>query len=335
MKNIVAIDMGSDKTVIYQLGSGIVLAEPSVVAISPDRRRVKAVGTEAKRMVGKTVNSIEVVYPIKNGHIDDEKTATVMLENFLNKITLKKLSFRPEVLMSVPCGIENKELKKYEKVLKNVGVYDYKFVESPLLTALGIDAPVNDFNPCLIIDIGGGTSNVAAVTMDGVVAGVCADMGGKNIDALIIDFIKRSYGLTIGVQTAEKLKIQIGSLIENDNNRAIVSGLDVSTGRSRSVSISTEDLSVPISSIVDTVIDVAEMLIGKLPAEVVSEIRKTGVYLSGGTTQILGLDTYVRDRLAIKVNTSEEPEYSVAKGGGILADDKNALKRLKLNVNRK
>ena len=188
--NAIAIDMGSVNTVIYQLGSGVVLSEPSVVALSVNgKSSIRAVGSEAKKLIGKTAETTKIVFPIVEGEIADVKNATAMTENFLNKITLRKLSLRPKALVSVPCGIENDEIKKYAKVLSGAGVYNADFVESPILTALGLGIPVSESTPCFIVDVGGGTTNIAAVSLDGVIAGVNVNMGGRNVDAMIINRI--------------------------------------------------------------------------------------------------------------------------------------------------
>lgn len=329
--NAIAIDMGSVNTVIYQLGSGVVLSEPSVVALSVNgKSSIRAVGSEAKKLIGKTAETTKIVFPIVEGEIADVKNATAMTENFLNKITLRKLSLRPKALVSVPCGIENDEIKKYAKVLSGAGVYNADFVESPILTALGLGIPVSESTPCFIIDVGGGTTNIAAVSLDGVIAGVNVNMGGRNVDAMIINRIADLFGLRIGMLTAEKIKTQIASLIEGDATRTVINGRDIESGKPRSVSVSASDVLLPVAAFFDKIFEIASMVMAKLPAEVSAEIRRSGVYFSGGVSRLPGLDGYFREHMAIRANVFEDPEMTAAIGGGILLGNEKLLKKLRI-----
>lgn len=329
--NAIAIDMGSVNTVIYQLGSGVVLSEPSVVALSVNgKSSIRAVGSEAKKLIGKTAETTKIVFPIVEGEIADIKNATAMTENFLNKITLRKLSLRPKALVSVPCGIENDEIKKYAKVLSGAGVYNADFVESPILTALGLGIPVSESTPCFIIDVGGGTTNIAAVSLDGVIAGVNVNMGGRNVDAMIINRIADLFGLRIGMLTAEKIKTQIASLIEGDATRTVINGRDIESGKPRSVSVSASDVLLPVAAFFDKIFEITSMVMAKLPAEVSAEIRRSGVYFAGGVSRLPGLDGYFREHMAIRANVFEDPEMTAAIGGGILLGNEKLLKKLRI-----
>lgn len=329
--NAIAIDMGSVNTVIYQLGSGVVLSEPSVVALSVNgKSSIRAVGSEAKKLIGKTAETTKIVFPIVEGEIADIKNATAMTENFLNKITLRKLSLRPKALVSVPCGIENDEIKKYAKVLSGAGVYNADFVESPILTALGLGIPVSESTPCFIIDVGGGTTNIAAVSLDGVIAGVNVNMGGRNVDAMIINRIADLFGLRIGMLTAERIKTQIASLIEGDATRTVINGRDIESGKPRSVSVSASDVLLPVAAFFDKIFEIASMVMAKLPAEVSAEIRRSGVYFSGGVSRLPGLDGYFREHMAIRANVFEDPEMTAAIGGGILLGNEKLLKKVRI-----
>lgn len=329
--NAIAIDMGSVNTVIYQLGSGVVLSEPSVVALSVNgKSSIRAVGSEAKKLIGKTAETTKIVFPIVEGEIADVKNATAMTENFLNKITLRKLSLRPKALVSVPCGIENDEIKKYAKVLSGAGVYNADFVESPILTALGLGIPVSESTPCFIIDVGGGTTNIAAVSLDGVIAGVNVNMGGRNVDAMIINRIADLFGLRIGMLTAEKIKTQIASLIEGDATRTVINGRDIESGKPRSVSVSASDVLLPVAAFFDKIFEIASMVMAKLPAEVSAEIRRSGVYFSGGVSRLPGLDGYFRENMAIRANVFEDPEMTAAIGGGMLLGNEKLLKKVRI-----
>ncbi len=329
--NIIAVDMGSVNTAIYQLGANVVLFEPSVVLIDEQqKKKVKAVGSEAKRLIGKTAGKTSTVFPINEGLIVNEKIAAMMLENFLNKITLKKLSLRPQVLLSVPCGLDNDEIKKYLRVFAAAGVYSIDLVESPILTALGLGVPLSESNPCFLVDIGGTSANIAAVSLDGVIAGVNVNMGGRNIDAMIMKHIEEFFNLKIGTLTAESLKIQVASLYENDGARTVISGRDVTSGKPRSVSVCSQDILFPVKIFFDKLFEVIELVLAKLPAEVSAEIRRSGVFFAGGTSRIPGLDDYFKEHMAIKANISDDPEIATVVGGGMVAGNSALLKRIKI-----
>lgn len=326
------IDLGSSNTKIYQIGAGVVLDEPSVIAMSEDgRRKIKSVGNEAKKLIGKTVSGTSIFAPVFEGHIDDEISASLMLESFLNKVTLKKLGKRPSVLFAVPCGTENADIKKYEKVLNECDVYGIHFVESPVLTALGMGVPLSDANPCFVIDIGGGTTKMAAVSLGGVISGISVNLGGRNIDKMLIDFIEKEFGLRIGLLTAENLKIQIGSLIKDDLTTVRVHGRDVVSGQPRATTINASEILPPIKTFFDKIFQLAGMVMAKLPAEISAEIRRDGVYFAGGTSKIVGLADYFYFNMSIRANVCEEPSLVTAMGGGIVAGSEKLLSRLRIN----
>ncbi len=331
-KPSLSIDMGSSNTNIYQLGAGVVLSEPSVVAISEGGgRKVKAIGVEAKKMIGKTVDGTVVLSPIFEARVEDERAATAMLENFLNKVTIRRLGARPDVLFAVPCGAENSAIKKYERVLNECDVFNVHFVESPVLTALGAGVPLTDSNPCFVIDIGGGTTTIAAVSLGGTISGINVNMGGKSIDKMLIARIEEEFGLKIGALTAEKLKIQVGSLLEKDNTTTVVNGRDVESGKPRAVSISSKDVYPVVELFFNKIFQLAGMVMAKLPAEVSADIRRFGVYFAGGGSRIVGLDDYFRYSMGIRANIAEEPELATVIGGGIVAGNSSLLTRLRLN----
>lgn len=331
-KPSLAIDLGSSNTNIYQLGAGVVLSEPSVVAAeNGGNGRIKAVGDDAKKLIGKTADGTVVISPIFEARVENSRAASAMLDRFLNKVTIKKLGMRPDVLFSVPCGAENSAIKKYEQVCNDCGVYNVHFVESPVLTALGAGVPLSEANPCFLIDAGGGTTTIAAVSLSGTISGFSVNMGGKSIDKMIISHIENEFGLKIGALTAERLKIQVGSLISRDETAAIVDGRDIQSGKPRAVSVTARDIFPVMSMFFDKVFQLAGMLMAKLPAEMCADIRKSGVYFAGGSSRVPGLDEYFNANMGMRANVAEEPELAAAIGGGIVAGDQKLLARLRLN----
>ncbi len=331
-KPALSIDLGSSNTNIYQPGAGVVLSEPSVVAISDGGDgKIKAVGDGAKKMIGKTADGTVVISPVFEARIENSRAATAMLDCFLNKVTIKKLGMRPDVLFSVPCGAENSAIKKYEQVCNDCGVFNVHFVESPVLTALGAGVPLSETNPCFLIDAGGGTTTVAAVSLGGTISGFSVNMGGKSIDKMVIAHIENEFGLKIGALTAERLKIQIGSLIERDETAAVVDGRDMQSGKPRAVSVTARDIYPVMSVFFDKVFQLAGMLMAKLPAEMCADIRKSGVYFAGGSSRVAGLDEYFNLKMGMRANVAKEPELAAAIGGGVVASDPKLLAKLRLN----
>ena len=330
--NSVCIDMGSSKTTIYRKDVGIVLREPSVVTLSRDEKRaIKEVGANAKKLVGRVSDNSEIVKPVFESLVEDEFSASGMIDVFLNKITLHKLSARPSVLMNVPCGIDSTGLRRFERVLKDADVTDYNLVESPILTALGLGIPLTS-SPSFIIDIGGGTTEIAAVSSDGIICGISVNMGGISIDRMLKYYIEEAFSLKIGDLTAEKVKLTIGSLLGDDELTMIVDGSDLYSGRPRAESMMGKDVLKPISAFFDKIFQIAGMVMAKLPAEVAADVRRSGVYISGGVSKMVGLEDYFYEKMGMRANIAENGEYTVALGGGILLSDDGMLERYKINI---
>ena len=326
MKNIIALDLGSSNTVIYQAGTGIVLYEPSVIALDRNKHGVKEVGVEAKKLIGRSSDSTEVVTPVFESDVGDHQALVLMLERFLNKITVRRLSARPKVVMNVPCGSDATTIRRFEKVLDACDVTDYAFVESLILTAYGLGLNMS-IAPNFIVDIGGGTTEIGAVSGDGILCGVSVNMGGMSLDSMIQSFMESSFGLKIGRLTAEKVKLTVASLLEGDNVQMIVNGSDGATGRPRAVSITSRDLMPPVKVFYDKVFEIVQMVMAKLSAEVAADIRRAGVYFSGGGSKLVGVEDYFRKKLGMRANIFDCAEVAVCQGGGVLAMDKKLLDR--------
>ena len=330
MKNTVAIDLGSSKTAIYKAGEDIVLYEPTVIALERgEKRRVKEVGVDAKRLIGRASDSTEVISPVFEGEVNNSEALTGLLEQFLNRITLRKLSARPRVILNVPCGADLTTIRKYESVLNACDVTDYSFVESLVLTNLGLDLQMS-MTPNFIVDIGGGITEIGAVSADGVICGVSVNMGGLSVDTMLQTYIEEAFGLKIGKLTAEKVKLTIGSLLNMDNLSMVVNGGDVASGRPRAISISSQDIYQPIKVFYDKVFEIVQMVMAKLPAEVLADIRRSGVNFSGGGSKIVGLEDYFRNQMGMRANIFDKAEVAVSLGGGKLAFDKKLLEKFEI-----
>ena len=327
-----AIDFDSAYTNVYKLGSGLVLSEPTVAAVEESEKgEIKAIGQEAYRLIGKTSKNTKIVFPVFEGEIVNERVAAGILGGFIGKVKPEKFTAF-SVLFSVPCGTTSEMTAKYKSVAKACGARKCAFVESPILAALGQRIPLSDATPCFVIDMAGGSTNIAAVTLDGVIAGISVNFGGNKISADVIDYVAESYGLQIGLQTAEKLKKEIGSLEKNDGLTVVVNGRDIEKGTPRSVSVKAMDLVKTVSAYYDKIAELAMELLKKLPPEVSAEIRHEGIYVSGGASSVYGLEKYYSDKFGMKVNVAENGTMSVALGGGIAIGNDELLKKITLKT---
>ncbi len=323
-----AIDFGTSVTKIFKLGSGIVLAEATCVTVTKDSGEVRAFGNEAKRLLGKTAEQTDVCFPVYEGEIVSEKLAGALLAYFLKKVTGGKTSV--DALFSVPCGCSVASREKIYRAAKAAGIARVSFAEVPFLSALGQDVPLSDSNPVFAIDIGAGVSSVAAFSLDGIIAGLSMNVGGNNMDIHIIDHIAENFNLKIGSLTSEKLKNTVGSLVEDDNQSTIINGRDIQTGRPRSVTVSSSDIVFPIRVYVDKIVEYADLVLKKLPAEVSAAMCKNGLYLSGGVCGIAGLPEYVAEKMQMEAHISSDPQMSVVLGGGRAVGNAALLRRIRM-----
>ena len=324
-----AIDLDSAYTNIYMIGGGLVLSEPTVAAVSQDEKsEIKAIGNDAKKMIGKTAKNTKIVFPVFEGEIINEKVSAGLLNSFMKKIGIKNKLSGIKAVFSVPCGVTGEMLEKYRQVAKKSGITKAYFAEAPTLSALGQRIPLNDSTPCFVIDMAGGTTNIAAVTLDGIIAGISVNFGGNKISTDIIDFVANKYGLQIGLLTAERLKKEIGSLASNDSLATVVNGRDLKTGTPRAISLRAMDIIEPISIYYDKIAELSISVLKKLPPEVSAEIRHSGVYVSGLGSTIYGLDDYYCNKFGMKVNVSDNALMSVALGGGIAMGNNELLKKI-------
>ena len=312
-----AIDLGSSVTKIFRIGSGVVLAEPSCVAVASGTANIKAIGEEAKLLIGKTAEYTTIVFPVFEADIVDEGMAAVMLGYFLNKVGVTpKLARRAEAVFAVPCGAQDALLEKYYRLGEACHIGTVHFVEVPFLSALGQNMMLSETNPVFVVDIGGGNTNIAAFSLDGIIVGIGLNIGGGNIDSHIIDHIAASFNLKIGLQTSEKLKCTVGSLYANDNESMVVNGRDITTGRPRAVAVSSSDIYPCVKAFADKVIQYMLLVVAKLPAEVSASVYRNGIFLSGGTARMIGLDDYISRAMQMDVNLADEPQMAVILGGG-------------------
>lgn len=327
-----SIDFDSVYTNIYMTGNGLVLSEPTVAAVDDVvKGEVKAIGAEAYKLVGKTGTGTKMVFPVFESEVVNVKVATAVLSGFLGKLGVGRFS-GVTALFSVPCGTTADMIEKLNRVAKNSGISKTYFAESPLLSALGQRIPINDSDPCFVIDMCGGSTSIAALSLDGIIAGVSVNFGGNKINTDIIDYIAETYGVQIGLQTAERLKKEVGSLEEGDKLSTAVNGRDLKDGTPRAFSVRAADILEPIKKYYDKVAEISLNVLKKLPPEASSEIKRAGIYVSGAPSAIYGLKRYYEQAFGMKVNIAEDGLYADAIGGGIALANPKLLKKIALST---
>ena len=325
-----AVDIGSSKTAIYQVGGGVILSEPSIVAVSSaGRKTLVTVGKEAKKLLGKSASGTSVIFPVSEGEIARANYAENMLKEFFRRIELSAFT-GAEVLAVIPCGLESKKIQRFRDLFFASGVSNVKFIENPIAVAVGMNAPVTESDPCFIIDMGGEITNIAAASLDGVIAGISVNIGGVNIDNMLIDRVEETYGLRIGAQTAERLKCDIGSLLPDDTTSTVINGRDINSGNPRAMQIQAKDIIEPVKLYVNKIYELASMVMAKLPPEVSAEIRKTGIYLSGGLSKLVGLEEYFHNEFALSVKVSPDAQLSAVIGAGRIMQNEKVYKKLRI-----
>ncbi len=324
-----SIDLDCLYTNIYKVGAGVVLSEPTVATISSDAKKdFKAGGLEARKVLGKTAENTKIVFPVFEGEIVSEKVASNLLTYFLKKIGVKNKIFGPTAIFSVPCGVDAEMLSKYKEVAKKAGINKVYFAEAPILSALGQRIPLTEASPCFIIDMAGGTTNISVLSLDGIITGISVNFGANKIHIDIIDFVAEKFGLQIGLLSAERIKKEIGSLVADDGLSTIVNGRDIKTGAPRAISIKACDIFEVVSAYYDKIIELATSVLAKLPPEVSAEIRNAGIYVSGMSSSVYGLENYFSKKMNMKINVAEHPNYAVSIGGGVLLSNPTLLNKL-------
>ena len=324
-----AIDLGSSMTKIYRAdtNSGVVLAEPSCVAVM-ENEEIKAIGKEAKNLIGKTAEFTNIVYPIYEGEIVNMQLATAMLKEFLSRIGLKSSAIkRAQVLVCVPCGISDRSLAEYINLLEDCGLKKVWFVEQPYLAVLGAGAVLTEVDPVFCLDIGGGVSNAAVVSGGGILAGISMNIGGNNMDANIISRLANANKLLVGALTAEKIKNEIGSLSPSALGTMVAEGSSTVTCQPAATSIQAAESTDCIRVYINKVIEYTTEVLRTLPAEVAAIVNRNGVCLSGGIMKIPYVPQYIGSKLGMRFRVCEEPQFATVLGGGVLLRDGDALNR--------
>ncbi len=316
------IDLGTANTLVYVRGKGIVISEPSVVAIDTKTKRALAVGVEGKAMVGKTPESIIAVRPLKDGVIADFDTVEMMLHYFIRKVHLQRMMApHPRVVIGIPTGVTEVEKRAAKDAALSAGAREAYTIEEPMAAAIGAGLPINEPIGSMIVDIGGGTTEVAVISLGGIVVNHSIRVAGDEIDDAIIQYARRDHNLVIGERTAENAKIAAGSAYPLEEEiRVTLRGRDLLTGLPKAVEVSTVELRDAISTPVNTIVELVKTAIEETPPELVADIMENGITLAGGGALLLGLDRRLQHELKMPVRRAEDPLTCVARGTGRVAE---------------
>lgn len=324
-----AIDLGSGVTKIYMPGCGVVLMEATCIAVEEYEDRgekklnIKAYGDKARALSGRAAVNTHIINPVIEGDIVHENLAACLLEYFLAKVEItRRRAKHTEIMFILPCGSKPELKEKYRRIADDCGILMTYFTAAPFAAVLGHNVPISESTPMFCLDIGYGITNIAALSQDGIIAGINVNLGGGNIDVHIIDELADNDNLKIGALTAERLKNTVGSLLDDDNKLTVADGREVSSGIPASLAVNSSRLYDIIVTYVDKILEYVTAVISKLPAEVASGIMRGGVYLSGGLIKTDGLAEYIQSKLNIPVNLPEEPQLAAVIGAGaILSND--------------
>lgn len=324
----IGIDLGTTNTLVYVPRRGIVINEPSVVAISIIDKKVLTVGIEAKEMLGKTPETIIALRPLKDGVIADYKTTAAMLRYFVNKALGGFHLFRPEVMVAVPAGITSTERRAVIDATMAAGAKAAYIIKEPIVAAIGADIPIGSPSGHMIIDIGGGTSEMAIISLGGIVTSTSVRIGGNKFDLAIIEYVRKKYNLAIGESTSERAKIDIGSALFLDEKlKKEIKGRDIVSGLPKTITITSDDVTEAIQNELDGIIMAVKDLLQKTPPELSSDIIDKGMILSGGSSQLRNIDQLLSRATGVPAYVAEDPMLCVAKGTGIALENLESYKR--------
>ncbi len=330
-----AVDLGTANTLVYVKGKGIVLSEPSVVAVRTDKRsrnRVLAVGTEAKNMLGKTPGNIVAIRPMQDGVIADFEVTEAMLRHFIQKAHRRSKFVRPRVIIAVPSGITQVEKRAVKESAESAGAREVYLIEEPMAAAIGAGLPITEPICNMVVDIGGGTTEVAVISLAGIVYSRSIRVAGNKMDAAIMQYIKRNYNLLIGERTAEAIKTSIGNAYPNpeDLETIEVKGRDLVSGIPKILTIDSEEIRGAISEQIDAILETVKIVLEQAPPELAADIVDRGIVLTGGGALLKNLDKLIREETGLPITVTEDPLSTVVIGCGKVLESIEILKEVKI-----
>lgn len=336
MTKDMGIDLGTANTLVYIKGQGIVVREPSVVAIRDDSKEVLAVGEEAKKMIGRTPGNIVAIRPMKDGVIADFDVTQSMLSYFIQKAAAKKGVVSPRIAICVPFGVTEVEKRAIEEAARAAGARDAYLIEEPMAAAIGAGLKVEEPEGNMVVDIGGGTTEIAIISLGGIVTAKSIRIGGDEFDESIVSYVKKEYNLMIGERTAEDVKISIGSTFKDDQETNMqIRGRDLITGLPKTIEINSTEVRDALKEPISAIVDAIKSTLEKTPPELASDIMENGIMLTGGGALLRGLDKLVKQETGMPVQIAEDPLDCVALGTGKSVEDQEIFEKvLMMNTRR-
>jgi len=324
----IGIDLGTCNSLVFLPQKGVVLQEPSVVAVDIPENRILAVGEEAKRMLGRTPDTIRVYRPLRDGVIADFRVTQAMLRYFIDKVSGVFRIFRPELLIGIPAGISSTEKRAVIEAGMVAGAKAVYLAKEPILAAIGAEIPINSCSGNMIVDIGGGTSEIAVISLGGIVTSNSIRMGGDKMDAAISDYIKKKHNLAVGEQTAERIKIEIGSALPEKEPRTIeIRGRDLVSGLPRTIRIASNEVCEAITDTLNEIIRAVKLVLKDTPPELSADVMDKGMVLTGGGSLLRNLPQLIAQATGVPCILADESLYCVAKGAGVILENLDIYKK--------
>ncbi len=331
--NDMGIDLGTATTLVYVKGEGVVLCEPSVVAIEKGTSHVLAVGDEAKRMLGRTPGNIVAIRPMKDGVIADFEITEAMLRYFIKRVHHRKVLVRPRVVIAIPSGITEVEKRAVRDSAERAGAREVYLIEEPIAAAIGVGLPIQEPIGNMIIDVGGGTTEIAVISLAGIVFSRSIRIGGDEMDETIIEYLKKNYNLMIGVRTAEDIKIKIGSAYPLDEESSMeVKGRDLVSGLPKAITITSQEIRDALKEPLEAVIEAVKVSLERTPPELAADLIEHGIIMAGAGAQLRGLDQLVAEATGLPVHVADEPLIAVVQGTGKVLSEIRYLKRVTVPI---
>ncbi|MCE5193950.1 MAG: rod shape-determining protein [Nitrospiraceae bacterium] len=331
--NDLAIDLGTANTLVFAKGKGIVCDEPSVVVIRKDTKKTIAVGVDAKKMLGKTPSNIMAIRPMKDGVIADFDATGEMLKYFIAKVHNRHSFVSPRVIIGVPSGITQVEQRAVKDAAQASGAREVYLIEEPMAAAIGVGLPIGEPSGNMIVDVGGGTTDIAVISLEGIVYSKAVRVGGDKMDESIISYMKRRYNLMIGDRTAEQIKMEIGSAFPSsgETRETEIKGRDIITGIPKTILITEDEIREALSEPVTIIMDTIKVSLENTPPELAADIVDRGIVLAGGGALLKGLDLLIKEETGLPVIVADDPLTAVVRGCGKMLDEIELLKKISIN----
>lgn len=325
----IAIDLGTANSLVLVQRKGVVVNEPSVVAVSPENNRILAVGLEAKQMIGRTPGNIRIYRPLRDGVIADYRVTQAMIRYFIDKVSGPFDFMKPELVISVPADISSAERRAVIEAALSVGAKKAYVAKEPILSALGAGIPIDSCSGHMIVDIGGGTSEVAVISLGGIVTCSSTRVGGDKMDEAIMSYIKEKYNLAVGVQTAEEVKKKIGIAVQEKKKERVmdVRGRDIASGLPRDIKVSSNEVQEAVSGVLEEIARSVRSVLRETPPELSADIMNKGIILAGGGSLLTDIDRFIAESVKVPTFVAEEPLFSVIRGLGIVLDNLELYKK--------